>query len=325
VAWTFDTRGPIESAPAVLDDGTIVVTSLSGKLMGLTDGGQLRYSLDLGDRIYGSPLVLNDAIFVGSDAHKFFGITNPGTIRFRLDTEGDVDTGAAPTPWGGIVFASGKTLYASKPDGTLLWRFQARRKCYSSPAVGDDGTVYAGSQDHHLYAVTPEGKVKWRLDLGADVDSSPAIQDDGTVIVGSDKGEVVAIAAENAEVRWRTDVGGYVRGALSLGRDGTVFAGTYGPTPTLVALHPDDGRPRFRFSIAGTGAREFGIHGGPVEDAAGRIYFGTQDDHAYCLDAQGTLLWKFKTGGDVDAPLVITPGGRLLVGSDDGRLYALGP
>jgi outer membrane protein assembly factor BamB len=62
-----------------------------------------------------------------------------------------------------------------------------------------------------------------------------------------------------------------------------------------------------------------------VEDASGRIYFGSQDDHAYCLDAQGKLVWKFKTGGDVDAPLVITPTGRLLVGSDDGKLYALGP
>ncbi len=325
LAWTFDTQGPIEAAPAMLDDGTILVPSLSGKLFGLNEGGELQYRVDLGDRVYGSPLVLDDDIFVGSDAHRFFGITKAGTIRFRLDTEHDVDTGAAPTPWGGIVFASGKTIYACKPDGTLLWRVQARRKCYSSPAVGDDGTVYAGSQDHQLYAVGAEGKVKWRLDLGADVDSSPAIQDDGTIVVGSDKGEVLALAPENGEVRWRTDVGGYVRGALSLGRDGTVFAGTYGPTPTVVALDPDDGRPRFRFSIPGTGAREFGVHGGPVEDAAGRIYFGTQDDHAYCLDAQGALVWKFKTGGDVDAPLVITPAGRLLVGSDDGKLYALGP
>jgi len=324
VAWTFDAGGPIESAPAVLDDGTILVSSLGGKLFALTETGKLRFSVDLGDRIYASPLVFGDAIFLGSDAHKFFGLTREGVIRFRLDAPGDVDTGAAPTPWGGIVFASGRVLHATKPDGTLLWRMQARRKCYSSPAVGDDGTVYVGSQDHYFYAVSPEGKVRWRVDLGADVDSSPAVQDDGTIVVGSDKGDVVALAPENGEIRWAAAVGGFVRGAMSLGRDGTVFTGTYGPTPRLVALDPVRGEVRFRFPVSGTGASEFGIHGGPVEDAAGRLYFGAQDDHAYCLAADGTLVWKLRTGGDVDAPLVVTPKGLLLIGSDDGKLYAVG-
>lgn len=323
VVWTFDTQGPIAAAPAVLEDGTILVASLSGVLFGLNESGQQRYSVDLGDRIYAAPLVQNEGVFVGSDVHKFFGITTGGTIRFRLDADSDVDTGAVPTPWGGIVFAGGKIVYAAKPDGTLLWRIHAHRKVYSSPAVADDGTVYVGSQDHHLYAISPDGKVRWHVDLGADVDSAPAIEDDGTVVVGNDKGQIVALAPDSGEVRWRTEVGGFVRGAMSIGRDGTVLAGTYGPTPALVGLDATDGSLRFRFSIAGTGAPEFGIHGGPVEDAAGRLYFGAQDDHAYCLSSDGDLLWKFKTGGDVDAPLVITPRGLLLVGSDDGKLYAL--
>jgi outer membrane protein assembly factor BamB len=114
-----------------------------------------------------------------------------------------------------------------------------------------------------------------------------------------------------------------VRGALSVGRDGKVFTGTYGPAPRLVALDPEDGRERFAFSVRGNGAPEFGIHGGPTEDAAGRLYFGAQDDQVYCLGPDGKLIWKWKTGGDVDAPIVITPEGRLLVGSDDGKLYAL--
>jgi hypothetical protein len=36
------------------------------------------------------------------------------------------------------------------------------------------------------------------------------------------------------------------------------------------------------------------------------------------------MVWKLRTGGDVDAPLVITPKGLLLIGSDDGKLYAVG-
>jgi outer membrane protein assembly factor BamB len=323
VVWTFDTGGPIEAAPAILTDGTIVVASLGGKIFGLGNDGKARFTVDVGERLYSSPLATEAGFFLGADAGKFIGLSPTGTVRWKLETNGDADTGAALTPWGGIVFASGRMIYAAKPDGTVLWRVKTRKKSFSSPAVADDGTVYAGSQDHHLYAIDAAGAVKWSVDLGADVDSAPAVADDGTIMVGSDRAEVVALAPADGAIKWRTRVGGFVRGALSIARDGVVLAGTYGPAPHLVALDPDDGHTLWTFAVPGTGAPEFGVHGGPVEDAAGRLYFGAQDDCVYALQGDGTLLWKFKTQGDVDAPLAITDEGVLLAGSDDGKLYAL--
>ena len=61
----------------------------------------------------------------------------------------------------------------------------------------------------------------------------------------------------------------------------------------------------------------------PVEDAQGNLYFGAEDDFGYSVDRDGKLRWKFKTEGDVDAPVVLASNGLLLVGSDDGKLYAL--
>jgi outer membrane protein assembly factor BamB len=322
LAWTFDAGGAIEAAPALLEDGTIVVATLDGKVHGVTPDGRPRFRVDLSERLYSSPLVLDGRIFVGSDGGRFLGLQPSGNVMWRLETDGDADTGAAPTPWGAIVFASGKVLYAVKPDGTLLWRVKARGKIYSSPAVGDDGTVFVGSQDDHVYAVLPDGKVRWSVGVGADVDCAPAVAEDGTVFVGTDGGEVVAIAGEHGSLRWRARVGGFVRGSLSITRDGTVLAATYGPTPRVVGLWGENGRARFEFKIAGTGAPEFGIHGSPVEDAEGRLYFGAQDDGVYALTSDGRMVWSYRTGADVDAPLVITSSGMLLAGSDDGRLYA---
>jgi outer membrane protein assembly factor BamB len=175
-----------------------------------------------------------------------------------------------------------------------------------------------------VYAVGPDGRIRWRIDAGADVDSAPAIGDDGTVFVGTDGGVLLALSPQDGSERFRTRVGGFVRGALSVARDGTVLAGTYGPAPRLVALSPDDGHIRFEFSVPGTGASEFGIHGGPVEDARGSLYFGAQDDWVYALAPDGALLWRLRTQGDVDAPVVIARDGLLLAGSDDGKLYAIG-
>ena len=44
------------------------------------------------------------------------------------------------------------------------------------------------------------------------------------------------------------------------------------------------------------------MHGGALEDAAGALVFGAQDDAVYAIDAAERLLWRFTTGGDVDAP-----------------------
>ena len=56
---------------------------------------------------------------------------------------------------------------------------------HSSPAIGDDGTIYVGSHDHKVYALNPDGSLKWSHTTGGEVRSSPAIGGDGTVYVGS--------------------------------------------------------------------------------------------------------------------------------------------
>ncbi|MCP4694200.1 MAG: PQQ-binding-like beta-propeller repeat protein, partial [Desulfobacterales bacterium] len=38
----------------------------------------------------------------------------------------------------------------------LKWRFETGGAVSSSPAIGGDGTIYVGSQDHHLYAIRSE-------------------------------------------------------------------------------------------------------------------------------------------------------------------------
>jgi outer membrane protein assembly factor BamB len=221
------------------------------------------------------------------------------------------------------VFASGHMLYAVRSNASVAWRVKAKRKFYSAPAVAPDGTVYAGSQDNRLYAVQPDGRVKWALDLGSDVDCAPAVGDDGTVYVGVDDNALVAIEAGQGTVRWRTNVGGHVRGSVTVTRNHGVIAGVYGPSAGVAALDARTGEIRWRYSIRGTGATEFGVHGSPVEDAAGSLYFGAQDDAVYSLTADGRLRWKMATGADVDAPVVLGLQGRLYAASDDGKLYCV--
>ncbi len=327
VAWSVDVGGPVEAQVTASPDGqTLYVGTLEGSLLALSRAdGATRWKLSLGERVYSAPCVGEDGtVYVGSDAKLFYAITKEGQIAWKLETGGDADTGAVQGLDKKIYFAAGNTVTAVRPGGDVAWRFTARGKIFTSPALTADGTILIGAQDHRVYALSPAGTQIWSVDLGADVDGAPTIGDDGAVFVGTDGDEVVRLGSRG-EIVWRTKVGGFVRGPLSVTRNGDVLAGVYGPTPRQVRLVGQTGKVRGAFSIQGTGAREFGVHGGALEDQDGALYFGAQDDHVYAIDANGTLRFKLKTGGDVDAPLTMLPDGSLVAGSDDGKVYLMAP
>jgi outer membrane protein assembly factor BamB len=326
VAWSTDVAGPVEAqVTASPDEQTLYVATLGGKLSALSaQDGVTAWTLDLGDRVYSTPCVADDGtIFVGSDAQRVFAVSPEGKVKWSLHTEGEADSGPVLASDGTLIFAAGRMVYGVTPLGYVKWRFAARRKVFTAPAVDDRGRVFFGSQDHRAYAVRGDGQPLWSTDLGADVDGAPAIGDDGSVYMGTDGDEVVRLDAEDGHVLWRAKVGGYVRGTLSIGRNGDVFAGAYGPTPHAMRLRADDGAVRGTFSIQGTGAREFGVHGGALEDETGVLLFGAQDDALYAIDTSGKLLWRFMSEGDIDAPVTLLSDGMVVVASDDGRVRAL--
>jgi outer membrane protein assembly factor BamB len=327
VQWTVDVGGPVEAQVTTSPDGqTLYVASLEGSLTAIArDSGTVRWTLPLHERAYATPAVADDGtVFAGSDAKKFVAVTPEGRVRWSLDTDGEADTGASIAPDGTVVFAAGRMVYGVTPLAWVKWRFAAKRKVFAAPVVSPaSGRVFFGSQDHHAYGLTPQGGPSWSTDLGADVDGAPAIGDDGAVFFGTDGGEVARLDPDDGHVVWRTPVGGFVRGTLSVARNGDLLAGVYGPTPRAVRLRGADGTIVGDFPVQGTGSREFGVHGGALEDEAGTLLFGAQDDAVTAIDAGGNVLWRWTAGADVDAPVTLLPDGSVVVASDDGKVVLL--
>jgi outer membrane protein assembly factor BamB len=324
VAWTLHLDGPVEGQAVVSPDGAVVyVATLGGTLWAIDRSGHPRFHVPLGGRSYGAPSVAEDGtVYLGRDGGAFFAIDPAGRVLWKVETDGDADSGAVLTDTG-VVFAAGSRVYGVRRSGALAFRFQARAKVFTSPALrGGAADVVFGSQDHRVYALRSDGTLRWATDLGHDVDASPAIGDDGAIYVGTDGDEVVRLDGDG-QVTWRARTGGMVRGALSIARNGDVLAGVYGPAPRVVRLAASDGAMLGGLAVRGNGTRETGVYGAPLEDDDGALAFGAQDGLVHVVGADGKERWTYDAGSDVDAPLTLLGDGSLVLATYEGDVVEL--
>jgi outer membrane protein assembly factor BamB len=134
-----------------------------------------------------------------------------------------------PSPW--PVFRHDQrhtalsTIDTSANAGTLKWKFTTGDGVFSSPALGADGTIYFGSDDHNLYALNPDGTSKWKFTSTNAINSSPALGADGTIYFGSDDNNLYALNPAGT-LKWKFTTGDGVVSSPALGADGTIYFGS---------------------------------------------------------------------------------------------------
>ncbi len=206
-------------------------------------------------------------------------------------------------------------LYALNPKGTKKWEFASGFWIHSSPAIGLDGTIYIGSQDKKLYALNPDGTKKWEFETGGEIHSSPAIGPDGTLYVGSYDNKLYALNPDGTK-KWEFATGNRILSSPAIGSDGTIYVGSF--DSKLYALNPD-GTKKWEFETGNL------ILSSPAIGSDGTIYVGSWDSKLYALNSDGTKKWEFATSNWIDSSPAIGSDGTLYVGSGDNKLYALNP
>jgi outer membrane protein assembly factor BamB len=205
-------------------------------------------------------------------------------------------------------------LRAFLPDGSPKWVFNAEREIKSSPAIGSDGTIYFGSRDRKFYAVAPNGRRKWEFKTGAWIDSSPAIGLDGTIYFGSWDKSFYALKPDGSE-RWQFRTGGEIVSSAAINSEGIIYFGSH--DRKFYAMRPD-GHPAWVYDTGGP------IVSSPAISADATAYISSTDGYFYALDVQGSLRWRLKTGGITESSPVIGGDGTIYVGVN-GTLWALSP
>ncbi len=261
---------------------------------------------------------------------KWFYNTNP-TNSSKLD--GEIMGGVGLAKDGTIYFGvEDARLFAINPDGTEKWisKVQAYQDqenltntiSYSTPVVGEDGTIYINTMgyytdgygdEHHfgmLWAVNPDGSEKWRYETS----------------------NFVAVSGGMAP---------WLRGSAAIGHDGTIYIAS--EDGVLHALNPD-GTVKWKFTSSENKGWLRGIEGNPPAiDLDGTIYFAASGEfkvfdlsqtetRLFAIKPDGTLKWDFplltgKMYGS-EFPPSIGPDGKIYIDNGDGTtnmLFALNP
>lgn len=204
--WTYATL-EYSNSPALGSDGSIYISSWSAeqqvdmrrwRIDALNPDGTTKwiYSPSEPVAIEAPAVGAGVTIYVGGavmgteneDLGKLYAINSDGTLRWSLETDSAIITAPVIASNGNMYVGSHKNLYSFSPNGQLLWNFTTN-ECFSSPAIGEDGTLYAGSFDGKLYAINANGNVKWSYGIGEEIPfkavRSPAIGIDGTIYVAA--------------------------------------------------------------------------------------------------------------------------------------------
>ena len=65
------------------------------------------------------------------------------------------------------------------------------------------------------------------------------------------------------------------------------------------------------------------VSASPTIASDGTIYFGSADNSVYALNPDGTAKWQFESDGAIQSSPTIGPDGKVYFTSKDGYLYAL--
>lgn len=250
--------------------------------------GDLVWKFKTNDKVYSSPKIENDIVFIGSGDHHFYAINkNNGQKIWEFKTDGAIHS--SPFIHNNFVsFASADgALYAlNKADGELIWKFNSEGEkryglwdYYLSSPVGDDNTIYWGCGDGNLYAIAAEnGKMKWKFTSQGIIHATPAIHNN-KIFVGSFDGNFYCIQKDNGTLVWKFKTIGatyFPKGEIqkaALVKDEVVYFGSR--DYNIYALDAKTGRGRWNMK-----QQNGWITATPIE-YKGNIYFGTSDAHIF--------------------------------------------
>jgi len=240
--------------------------------------------------IVGSPIVVEDTLYVGSSDGKVYALDAvKGNERWEFDTGGKVWT--SPAVEGGVVYVSSyehKFFALSGMDGSLIWEIELPAAVASSPVVAGN-TIFFGTFDNQLYAVDgTNGNVKWTFGGGNWFWATPVVKDN-MVYAGCLDDKVYALDASTGDELWQFTADDQIVATPVLADNLLVVASESG---TVYMLKADSGKPEHD-PVPVDASVKVPVRA-PLYAEGNMVYVHASNRCVYAVDVQsGNTVWKF--------------------------------
>ncbi|MEM2869562.1 MAG: PQQ-binding-like beta-propeller repeat protein [Thermoplasmata archaeon] len=344
VLWFTDlSNGPIDTTPAVADGRVFVSTGgiYNWSTMAY-DAPPHLYALDAatGRVIWSvettaagwqvsSPAVRGGRVFIGTTDGKVMSFSSGTGERLWSFKTAPSATGITSSP-----VATGEALYAASGDGRLyalsldgeeLWSFELGGPAYMcTPALSED-RIFAGSDAGVVWCVGVNGSPVWNFTVEGKIRASPVVSGKRVYIVSTiysgweaTGGRLYCLDAANGRSLWPSPLELNASTATPTVARGTIYLGTASGVLGV------DESGRILWEVPSSGP----VQASPSTD--GRMVYFAENCRNGTLRAvnssTGAPAWSM-----IPEPhqyLLSSPAlsdGRLYFGSDNGRVYCLGP
>ena len=275
------------------------------------------WTYDAGDPIESSAAIVGGTVFVGSQKGELTALSlDNGAVYWKYKIDSPIGE-SSPAYSNGVVYVGdlGGWLHAvNATDGKKIWAFKAGNEIKSSPVVVGD-RVLIGSYDQHLYCVsTRDGTQLWKVRTNGPVHATPSVSAGVAFIAGCDE-LFRAIRIADGRQLFTVSSDAYTGASPAL-RGNFAYYGTFDNEVLMVDLAAH--RVGWRYQHP---ERKFPFYSSAAV-TNDRIVVGGRDKFVHGLSPDGKAAWAFATKARVESSPAIA-GGRVFIGSNDGRFYVL--
>ena len=205
------------------------------------------------------------------------------------------------------------SIYAFDKSGEMSWSYATGDGVGASPFCISKKVIGANYTGEVVCLDLDRGGKLWSFAAREKIVSSPRALGD-MVVIATMGGNLMALDLKDGRLLWAKKIGEEIWATSTIGEDYVISATTDG---SLVKLNHDG-------DVLWSAKPGGGIRSTPLcLDEEDLVVFGTKDKYLYGYSlSNGSLMWRHLCGGEVNAPPV-RAGSHILVGSDDGNLYAV--
>ena len=163
--WSAEMAGAVVSSPILSEDsGLLFVGSLGSQVVALdTDDGELVWTFDTGESVWGNGLLKENTLYYVDSAGNLYALDSAsGELLWQIEIDGSVVGGLTEYEDGFAIATQEGDVIVMDSDGTTIWDETPGGEIIQAPVVNEDYIIVGSiGGDNLVYGFNPTGVQLW--------------------------------------------------------------------------------------------------------------------------------------------------------------------